>query len=335
MSPPQWHPRVPFFCDITGAANVTCDNNQQAVVDAEIEFAAGAGLDYWAFDTYPDDVPLSIPLQMYMSSTTPGKGRLRFCHLLQAGWMSQGGLPAWPAKVSEYVDRFTRADYQKVEGNRPLVYIFAIFESAWRPDGSGTWADWTQALSMLRNATLAAGLGAPYIVSQDFSPNEGWANMAAINGVPGVPRAAWLISALSSYLIGQGATDAGAPFDVLPPNSVAFWEAAHSTGADVVPVVTAGFDPRPMNETHLPWQNYTNPAWIVQPTMPQLADFVQLAINWTLANAAAVPAQTIMLSAWNEFAEGHYIAPNLPQYGGSERLQAIGSVIAAARAGGR
>ena len=34
-----------------------------------------------------------------------------------------------------------------------------------------------------------------------------------------------------------------------------------------------------------------------------------------------------MLSAWNEHDEGHWIAPTLPKYGGTEKLEAIKRAI--------
>ena len=35
----------------------------------------------------------------------------------------------------------------------------------------------------------------------------------------------------------------------------------------------------------------------------------------------------MMLSAWNEHDEGHWIAPALAQYGGAEKLQAIKKAV--------
>lgn len=332
MSKAPWQARSPFFCTLsnsTANATVTCDNNQQAVVDAEIEYAVAAGIHYWAFDVYPMDTDLAVPLQLFMSSSSPSKASLRFCHLLQTGWMSQGGLPAWPAKIALYVSQMSRSDYQLVDGHRPLVYVFDVYEDAW---GTGTgWDAWIVALEMYGNATVAAGLGWPYIVLQDFSPVDGNNIMTAVNA--GRALDALLVTALSSYAVAEGASAAGSPFDVLVASSVSFWAtcAAQPAARGVVPVVTMGWDPRPMNETHLPWQNYTNPAFFVMPTMAQVTSFVALALNWTLSHANVTPAG-ILLSAWNEFAEGHYIGPNLPQYGGDERLQAIAAALGAGHA---
>ena len=40
-------------------------------------------------------------------------------------------------------------------------------------------------------------------------------------------------------------------------------------------------------------------------------------------NPVAAEARVMMLSAWNEHDEGHWIAPALEKYGGAEKLQAV------------
>lgn len=81
-----------------------------------------------------------------------------------------------------------------------------------------------------------------------------------------------------------------------------------------------------MNESYLPWANYTNPAFVQQPTPSQLAGLVADAQAWTLANRHATNG-LVLISAWNEYAEGHWIAPTLPQFEGAARLQAIAAVL--------
>lgn len=40
-----------------------------------------------------------------------------------------------------------------------------------------------------------------------------------------------------------------------------------------------------------------------------------------------LPSQVMMLSAWNEHDEGHWIEPALDKYGGAEKLEAIKRAI--------
>ncbi len=324
MSLPAWQGRSPAFCDLV-AGNITCNNNQQSVVDAEIALAVAAGLDYFAFDQYPDTTELAVPRLMFKASTSPLKPRLRFCHLLQTGWISAGGLPAWPAQAAYFAADFAREDYMKVPDAagvlRPLVHLFSVYEGAWGPGG---WAAWDAALSILANASLAAGQPAPYIALQDFTAGSGWASMSAING--GRPKGEWLVQALSSYaIVGGAGYPVGGPYSALAAANAAFWDAAAATGADVIPPITAGWDPRPMNQSHLPWQNFTDPAWVEQPTPAELAGLLSAALAWTAAHPAANPTATHLISAFNEHAEGHWIAPTLAE--GNARLEAIAGVL--------
>jgi hypothetical protein len=275
LSLPQFRSAVPWFCELDGPGgdgNITCNNNVAAVVDAEISQAVAAGIDYWAFDSYPEDVALSVPKQLYWNSTSPAKAALRWCLVLQTGWIASGGLAGWPAQVAQLVAGFARDDHMTVIGGRPLVYLFAAYEDAWGP-GTG-WSAWQQALGLLANATAAAGIPQPYIAAMVWSAGEGEALLVGINGGNNAGGAR-LISALSSYAFTEGAAyPVGGAYAVMADASPGYWASLAGAGADVVPPVGAGWDPRPMNESALPWQNYTNPAFLVMPEPAQLAGFV-------------------------------------------------------------
>ena len=48
LGPSHWHYRLPFFARITGSNSVAINGNSQAIMDQEINYAANAGIDYWA-----------------------------------------------------------------------------------------------------------------------------------------------------------------------------------------------------------------------------------------------------------------------------------------------
>ena len=50
-----------------------------------------------------------------------------------------------------------------------------------------------------------------------------------------------------------------------------------------------------------------------------------------IPQAAAAETNMMLLSAWNEHDEGHWIAPTLEKYGGTEKLEAIKRAIDASR----
>ena len=321
LSPPRWHDRLPWFTTLNASGWPTFNGSTRDVVDAEIAMAAAAGIDHFAFDIYPPQLSLSAALENFLSSTAPAKARVGFCMLLQAGWMAQGGLAAWPESVALYASYFARADYTLVLGDRPLVYLFSVYESAW---GNNSWAGWATALGMLNNASIAAGRGAPYYALQIWDANDGISMLRAINAAAGGQQ---LVSALSSYAL-PGATDAGTPWADFAASGAEFWKSLAATGADVIPCVAAGWDDRPRNASGpLPWQNFTDPSFVVGPTPQELASFVALADAYMTDNVAAVPTGVALLSAWNEYDEGHWIGAVLPEYGGNARLDAIAGVL--------
>jgi hypothetical protein len=273
---------------------------------------------------YPDDTDLAQALHVYLNSTSPFRPQLGFALLLQSDWMKNGGLQAWPAKVAIYAAHFARPSYHLVLGNRPLVYLFGATETAWNSSGAPGqgWEDWATALQLLATASLAAGRGAPYVVLQVWSASQGAAFCAGVNGA----AKGEAISALSSYAL-LGATDAGTPWDSFASQGVAFWDSLAATKLNVVPTVAAGWDNRPRNMTPVPWQPVTDPAYVIGPTPQQLGDFVARAAAWTASNPGANPAGVHLLSAWNEYDEGHWIGAVLPQFGGNARLEAIGNVL--------
>jgi len=330
LSPLQWRDRVPWFCEILPTTNITCNNNQRTIIDQEIQLAVENNINFWAFDTYPNDTSLAVSRLMYMNSTSPYKQYLQWCHLLQTGWITQGGLDAWPLKIAEYVNNFNRSDYYKIKDTvtgelRPLIFLFSMYENAW--DSTG-WKSWITALTMLNNASIAYGAGRPYYAVQTFVVSDGWSIMQNINN-NNPNKDTWLLSALSSYAVVGGAYyPIGGNYSDLIQANINFWnEIKDTTQADIVVPLTAGWDPRPMNETNLPWQNYTDPRWTQQPTLEQLNNFTTLAIQWSKNNPNVNPSQTILISAWNEYAEGHWIGPVFPEYGGTDRLVTIGQAI--------
>ena len=54
LGPPKYHWRLPWFATVTGEATVKINGDRPEIMAREIEWAATAGLDYWAFVDYGD-----------------------------------------------------------------------------------------------------------------------------------------------------------------------------------------------------------------------------------------------------------------------------------------
>ena len=71
LGPNQWHYRLPFFTTVTGTNSVSFANGDtQATMDQEINYAANAGINYWAFVTYADSSGMSNALHLYLDAST-------------------------------------------------------------------------------------------------------------------------------------------------------------------------------------------------------------------------------------------------------------------------
>ncbi|MBE3065623.1 MAG: hypothetical protein IMZ69_11480 [Spirochaetes bacterium] len=313
LGPSQWHGRLPFFSRITGPNSVQVDGNSQAVMDQEIGYAAKAGIDYWAFCAYPDNLGMSNGLHLYLKSEY--KSRIRFCLNLQGGWISN---PAdWETEVKRYVGYFKDRSYQTVLGNRPLVYLFSA------PDmvRKGKYADWDAvraAFDRLRAAASQAGVGNPYIVLQGWEARGDQGIMKSIGA-----------DALSAYAVARGSST-GMAFAALAGEAHASWETGKAAGANVVPLVTAGWDNRPRVENPPPW-TVGSKEHCVTPTAAELANHLADALDWTRAHrATATPAYTVLVYAWNEHDEGGWLCPTLKPDGktaDTSRMDAIEAVL--------
>ena len=312
LGPTHWHYRLPFFAKVTGPNSVVIDGNSQAIMDQEIRYAATAGLDYWAFVTYPDESGMSNGLHLYLSS--PQKHRVKFCLNLQGGWLSN---PAnWEKETNRLVRYFQDPSYQRVLGDRPLVYLFNAPEMI----GKGRYADWLavrSAFDQLRVVATRAGVGNPYLVVQGWHAAMDRKILADMNA-----------DALGAYAV-AGGTKSGAPFDKLAAQTHAFWDAGKATGCQVVPIVTTGWDNRPRVENPPPWTTGSDNHHL-PPTSKELAAHLTEVLEWTKANRAAAPANVVLVYAWNENDEGGWLCPTLKPDGvtiDASRLEAIGTVL--------
>ena len=311
LSPTHWHYRLPFFARVTGSNSVAINGNSQTIMDQEISYAANAGINYWAFVIYPDAIGMSHGLRLYLSS--PLKHRINFALNLQGGWVA-GTTEDWDAQLDRYVRYFKDPSYQKVLGNRPLVFLFNRIPATPKfPDAAAVAAT----IRQLRAATTNAGLGNPYIVFQ------GWNAKNDFNTIQ-----EYGLDAIGAYAV---FTDAalGPSYSALAAKGRRTWEAGQATGANVVPIVTAGWDNRPRVETKTPWTtgstNYTVP-----PSPAEVANHLGEALDWTRSHLAnTTPANTVLIYAWNENDEGGWLVPTLNVDGSTnaERLAAIAAKL--------
>ncbi|MBN1773953.1 MAG: hypothetical protein JXB32_22025 [Deltaproteobacteria bacterium] len=313
LNPAHWRWRAPWFGTVDAEARLRFAGNRPEVMDAEIAFAVEAGVDYWAFVTYPESLGMTNALRLYLASADR---RVRFCLNLQGGWIAHEAA-SWNDQVARYVDRFRDPRYVLVEGDRPLVFLFDASGMLGAP-GFEDPAEARVRFDALRAASVAVGLGEPYFVLQGWSPTSDAVLAEALG-----------FDALGAYAVAGGA-DEGQPYAALAASAAATWEAHRATGAEVVPVVTAGWDRRPRVETPVPWDPSTDARYTVSPTAAELAVHLLAALRWTRDHPLATPADAILVYAWNEHDEGGWLCPTLDGSGGADasRVEALGAALA-------
>ena len=302
LSPRKYHDRVPFFLMIESENKVAGSENKQRVIDRQIAYARSAGIDYWAFVTCPEMDPNGAEYYaLHRLLKSECRAGIRFCVIIHK-YDNR-----WERRVSRFVELFKDSSYLKVTGNRPLLYVFSIADME-RQYGSMT----KRNIELLVNASVAAGLGRPYIAL--MSGSASCADKVREYGV----------DALSSYANTEGQ---GTTFASLARSDVEKWEAFSRTGVKLIPLVSAGWNLMPRIDNPPPWgassggrgTNFDLP----QPE--EIATHIREGLSFVVDHRDICDANSILVYAWNEFCEGGWLCPT---YGdGARRLESIRSML--------
>ena len=310
--------RLPFYATTNP---VTVVNDSQSVMDQEIQYAHQGGLSYFAFDWYSptnsfqgaDDY--NHGLYDYLSSQY--KSELNFSLLLQGGWL--GGKANWSTTAQNLADMMVLPTYQKVLGDRPLVYMldFSGLVSTFGTDAAAA-----AAMNTLSNAVQTAAktagvtVGAPYFVAQVGDASDG-VNAVNKDGM----------DAIGSYAIvpAENGQVAQFPHSELSNADLLYWNQTAATGENVVPTIMTGWDSRPR------WAGNVNGdgpgPYFTEATSTDIYNDVTSALNWTSTNQVTDKANTILMYAWNETDEGGWLVPTL--VAGAARLSAVDAALTA------
>jgi hypothetical protein len=269
-------------------------NGTQANLDADILYASGAGVKYWAFVWYGDN---SVVEQSAMQTewtyyqASPNKALINWCLCVDYGRFHQ--------EVVEdpltYVGYFLQATYEKVLTTRPIVYMMA--------DDTTSTASLATDITNLRSACSGAGAGDPYFVVMDFSATAAAADRITIGA-----------DAISNYARAFSNVALSIPFSTLSTAVQSFWVSQAGTGAQVVPNVTTGWNILPIKTRGEPW--YTSATtqfemndFVDYATPSQIASLATACKVWMAANPGSVLADTAIIYAWDEHNEGGFIRP--------------------------
>lgn len=319
LAPQKFQHRAPIHCRAGPLAEAIKCEGDDAVMAAEIEAAAGAGLDYWAFVLYSEKDPNVSSLRsawtLYQRNSM--RDQVKWCMI--ASISNFGSYPPSFSKsldaVQPLFDFVAQKHYQRIGADRPLIYIL------WSDDDlkkyfNGSLDSFSAVLRYVRSESVRRGTGDPYFVIMAGAPQHS----AAIARSSGS-------DAISNYISAFSKRNRGS-FIELESQVEAFWVKLASTMMPIVPIVMVGWDTRPRQEHPVPWQRH-NPTidpnlqqYYADATPTEFAGHVRKALQFTKSNPSICPAKTILIYSWDECDEGGGILPTLGDPSG-EYLKAL------------
>ncbi len=304
LGPPAHRHRLPWFAQFDDQGRASIDASAPGVMEAEIGYAKTAGLDYWAFLTYPEGDAMGSALERYLRS--PRRKEIGFCLILHQSLTVAEG--RWPAERDRTLRLIREPGYRRAL-DRPLVYTFDV-----NPDSPTT----RRRLDELRGAAKSSG-GEPYFVHMGWHPSsdharrskEGYAAVSAY-AHPSEEPAFWkYVESLERHA----------------------WADARTHKVPFVPLVSAGWDKRPRQDHPVSWEK--DAAYLGQKTFPaagtpdEIAAHLQRALSFVRDNPEVCPARTVIIYAWNEHDEGGWLCPTWTPDGrpDTSRLDAVRKVL--------
>ena len=286
--------RLPYFSVITSPTTATVNEGTQAVVDQDILHASNAGIDFWIMGSacsYNDYV-------IEKMATSPYRHLIKFASSQSA---------TLTCRVDKLISELRDPQYLTVLGGRPVIFFF--MESYAESDSPDDVAATAAHVTSLRARVMAeTGRPNPYLVAWSFAAGSA-ASYASALGMDA-------ISAYGGGLSGPGLSGT-IPYSTLVANEVSDWTAYKNTGRQYHPTVTTG------------WDDLTGLFQTTEATPSEIATHLQNALTFNATNPSSNIANFLVLSAWNEFTEGHFLTPfhSATNAVGTGRLDAIGAVL--------
>ena len=306
LGPAKYHDRLPWFAEVIDDETVRIDGGRQEIMDREIEFAAEAGLDYWAFLVYAKDSSMSTALGQYLNSRK--REQMGFCMVLHN--TLKAAADRWPEERDRAVALLKEPGYQTVLTDRPLVYAFT---------GSDFPFDrFAEFLAAARRERIR-----PYCVFMGWSPAGDYEKVRERG-----------FDAVSAYAMGSDLpTFAGLAESV----ESGYWRRAASSGVPYVPLVTTGWDKRPRQDNPVSWEKghgyHEQEVFPARAGAAEIGEHLRNAVQFVGAHREVCRANTVIVYAWNEYDEGGWLAPTRGPDGrpDTSRLDAIGRVLSPVR----
>lgn len=303
LGPSQYHWRLPFFAEETGANSVVISGTQ-ADMDTEIGYAVESGLDYWAFFWYGQSATNGMKQGWDYFQASSAKNNINWCFYFSGLTPFYDDVENNLATIVEYMGQ---SNYQKTAGGRPIVFMY---------DDAAARTNLAARIVTFRAAVVGAGLEDPYIIFHQSTPSA-------------TVLTTYDFDATTTYAPIVSVTGAR-PYNQLDTFSRAVWDTQAAQNVDVVPSFHMGWDRRPRVENPVPWEgaggNLTDYYYMENPE--DISTHIDAILAWARANPTRTPEKVIIGYAWNENDEGGWIVPTLGNKTlDRDRLDALKAVL--------
>jgi hypothetical protein len=293
LAAPAFQSRMPFFGRRSAAGGIVVDGDHQDIMDQEIQFAAFAKIDYWAYCWYPQQSSMENAWRLHQSSAI--RDRVNWCMIWQ--FSNLGGPDGFARTFDAYVGWFAQSNYQTVLGGRPVVYLFLDEIEVLHADWGGSWSTFERSLGALRQRCAAAKVPSPYLIVMGGPPSKMAVLLPAMGG-----------DAISDYISPIPHEKSGA-FADLDRATRDYWEAMAKTGAPMVPIAMTGWDQRPRKlDPPFFWHatpGDEDPAFYIEHGTPDaIGQQIEAAVDFVRDHPSSCPSHLVIVYSWNECDEG-------------------------------
>jgi hypothetical protein len=118
--------------------------------------------------------------------------------------------------------------------------------------------------------------------------------------------------AVSAYAVGASGIES---YEELALQAEVQNEERKKYGMPILPVLSAGWNPKPRIDRAVPWCKYRDTSYAPHPTGEQMEAATLGLFRWMAENRKNVDEDYCVVFAWNEFEEGGYLCPTLSQDG--------------------
>ena len=290
LSPARYRDRTPFYADVLGEDKIDYPVRDQASYDRELQYAIDAGIDYFAYCWYTDEIidrstidttnPAYTVDGMLHEITRMRKhqmasalrDKIHLCAILVCSHIYSDG------DMDRLADAMAEDCYEKIDG-RPMVCLYGGYRVDY--------------IERIWAACDKKGVTRPFVV---FFNNGPLSQNGDYSRADAVCNYACCGTNIDTY---------GELIEHLRYVN----DNRKQYGIPMLPQFTVGWDPTPRILHPVPWCGYADVRYAAQATREEfLAGAADLA-DWIEENRDLLVPEHILTFAWNEFEEGSWICP--------------------------